>query len=77
MCTDRTLCRNECKGQGTFSVIKVDDLVRKQLKALEKGVGDDEKRMIILKLFERITVSRGTEEYDIKYTMRSDYEDFV
>lgn len=191
MCTNRTLCRNECKGQGTFSVIKVDDLVRKhlknclkqlnmdsqnklielkyqramadlnsrirklkkkertltkQLKTLysevpdsisgnsayspiqlsdiindlkdridditekleplenekadkqqlqmsiqhryekyqnllmrffEKGVGDDEKRMIILKLFERITVSRGTEEYDIKYTMRSDYEDFV
>ncbi len=186
-----TLCRNECKGQGTFSVIKVDELVRKhlkhclqqidsytqkdllerkyqnsvaelntkirklkkkesnltkQLKTLysevpdsingnsayspvqlsdiindlkdsideiaekldslederadkqqlqmsiqrryekyqnllmrffEKGVGDDEKRMIILKLFERITVSRGTEECDIRYTMRSDYEDFV
>lgn len=191
MCTNRTLCRNECMGQGTFSVIKVDDLVRKhlknclkqlnmdsqnklielkyqramadlnsrirklkkkesnltkQLKTLysevpdsingnsayspvqlsdiindlkdrideiaekldplederadkqqlqmsiqrryekyqnlllrffEKGVGDDEKRMIILKLFERITVSRGTEEYDINFMMRSDYADFV
>lgn len=191
MCTNRTLCRNECKGQGTFSVIKVDDLVRKhlknclkqlnmdsqnklielkyqrvmadlnsrirklkkkesnltkQLKTLysevpdsisgnsayspvqlsdiindlkdrideiaekldslederadkqqlqmsiqrryekyknllirffENEVGDDEKRMIILKLFERITVSRGTEEYAINFMMRSDYADFV
>ena len=32
MCTNRTLCRGECKGQGTFSVIKVDELVRKHLK---------------------------------------------
>ena len=191
MCTNRTLCRNECKGQGTFSVIKVDDLVRKhlknclkqlnmdsqnklielkyqramadlnsrirklkkkesnltkQLKTLysevpdsingnsayspvqlsdiindlkdrideiaekldslederadkqqlqmsiqrryeeyknllmrffENEVGDDEKRMIILKLFERITVSRGIEEYAINFMMRSDYADFV
>lgn len=191
MCTNRTLCRNECKGQGTFSVIKVDDLVRKhlkncleklnmdsqnelielkyqiavadlnsrirklkkkesnltkQLKTLysevpdsisgnsayspvqlsdiindlkdkidditekleplenekadkqqlqmsiqhryekyhnlllrffEKGVGDDERRMIILKLFERITVGKGTKEYDIHFTMRSDYADFA
>lgn len=191
MCTNRALCRNECNGQGTFSVIKVDDLVRKhvkqclkqidsfsskdlieckyqssmadlnsrirmlkkkesnltkQLKTLysevpdsisgnsaygpvqlsdiindlkdridditeklepleneradkqqlqmsiqrryekyknllmrffENEVGDDEKRMIILKLFERITVSRGTEEYAINFMMRSDYADFV
>ena len=191
MCTNRTLCRNECKGQGTFSVIKVDDLVRKhlknclkqlnmdsqnklielkyqramadlnsrirklknkesnltkQLKTLysevpdsingnsayspvqlsdiindlkdrideiaekldslederadkqqlqmsiqrryekyknllmrffENEVGDDEKRMIILKLFEKITVGRGTKEYDINFTMRSDYADFM
>ena len=191
MCTNRTLCRGECKGQGTFSVIKVDELVSKHLKQclkqidtykqkelierkyqssmaelntkirklkkkennltkqlktlysevpdsisgnsayspvqlsniinelkdridditekleplenditdkqqlqmsiqhryekyqnllmrfFEKGVGDDEKRMIILKLFERITIGRGTEEYDINFTMRSDYADFA
>lgn len=191
MCTNRTLCRGECKGQGTFSVIKVDELVRKHLKQclnqidpytqkelierkyqssmselntkirklkkkennltkhlktlysevpdsisgnsayspvqlsdiinelkdridditeklepleneradkqqlqmsiqhryekyqnlllrfFEKGVGDDEKRMIILKLFERITVGRGTKEYALNFTMRSDYADFV
>ena len=191
MCTNRTLCRNECNGQGTFSVIKVDDLVRKHLKQFlqqidsnsqnelierkyqnsvaelnakiirlknkerklttqlktlysevpdsisgkssyspvqlsdiindlkdrideiteklepleneradkqqlqmsiqrryekyknllirffENEVGDDERRMIILKLFERITVSRGTKEYDIKFMMRSDYADFT
>lgn len=191
MCTNRTLCRGECKGQGTFSVIKVDELVRKHLKQclnqidpytqkelierkyqssmselntkirklkkkennltkqlktlysevpdsisgnsayspvqlsdiinelkdridditeklepleneradkqqlqmsiqhryekyqnllmrfFEKGVGDDEKRMIILKLFERITVGRGMKEYDINFTMRSDYADFA
>lgn len=191
MCTNRALCRNECNGQGTFSVIKVDDLVRKhvkqclkqidsfsskdlieckyqssmadlnsrirklkkkesnltkQLKTLysevpdsisgnsayspvqlsdiindlkdridditekleplenertdkqqlqmsiqhryekyhnlllrffEKGVGDDEKRMIILKLFEKITVAKGDGEYDIHFTMRNDYEDFT
>lgn len=191
MCTNRTLCRGECKGQGTFSVIKVDELVRKHLKQclkqidprsqkelierkyqssmadlnirirklkkkesnltkqlktlysevpdsisgnsayspvqlseiindlkdridditeklepleneradkqqlqmsiqhryekyqnlltrfFENGVGDDEKRMIILKLFEKITVGKGTEEYDINFTMRSDYADFI
>lgn len=191
MCTNRTLCRGECKGQGTFSVIKVDELVRKHLKQclkqidpcsqkelierkyqssmselntkirklkkkennltkqlktlysevpdsisgnsayspvqlpdiindlkdridditeklepleneradkqqlqmsiqhryekyqnlltrfFENGVGDDEKRMIILKLFEKITVGKGTEEYDINFTMRSDYADFM
>ena len=47
------------------------------MRFFEKGVGDDEKRMIILKLFERITIGRGTKEYDIRYTMRSNYEDFV
>lgn len=191
MCTNRTLCRGECKGQGTFSVIKVDELVRKHLKQclkqidpcsqkelierkyqssmselntkirklkkkennltkqlktlysevpdsissnsayspvqlsdiindlkdrideiaekldslederadkqqlqmsiqrryekyknllmrfFENEVGDDEKRMIILKLFEKITVGRGTKEYDINFTMRSDYADFM
>ena len=47
------------------------------MRFFEDEVGDDEKRMIILKLFERITVSRGTEEYAINYMMRSDYADFV
>lgn len=31
------------------------------IRFFENEVGDDEKRMIILKLFEKITVSRGTE----------------
>ena len=47
------------------------------MRFFENEVGDDEKRMIILKLFERITVSRGTEEYAINFMMRSDYADFV
>ena len=47
------------------------------LRFFEKGVGDDERRMIILKLFERITVGKGTKEYDIHFTMRSDYADFA
>ena len=47
------------------------------MRFFENEVGDDEKRMIILKLFEKITVSRGTEEYAINYMMRSDYADFV
>ncbi len=47
------------------------------MRFFENEVGDDEKRMIILKLFERITISRGTEEYAINFMMRSDYADFV
>lgn len=47
------------------------------MRFFENEVGDDEKRMIILMLFERITVSRGTEEYAINFMMRSDYTDFV
>ena len=47
------------------------------MRFFEKGVGDDEKRMIILKLFERITVGRGTKEYAINFTMRNDYTDFA
>lgn len=47
------------------------------MRFFENEVGDDEKRMIILKLFEKITVSRGTEEYAINFMMRSDYADFV
>ena len=47
------------------------------LRFFEKGVGDDEKRMIILKLFERITVGRGMKEYDINFTMRNDHADFA
>ena len=47
------------------------------MRFFENEVGDDEKRMIILKLFEKITVSRGTEEYAINFMMRNDYADFV
>ena len=47
------------------------------MRFFENEVGDDEKRMIILKLFEKITVSRGTEEYAINFMLRSDYADFV
>lgn len=47
------------------------------MRFFENEVGDDEKRMIILKLFERITISRGTEEYAINFMKRSDYADFV
>ncbi len=50
MFTNRTLCRNECKGQGTFSVIKVDDLVRKHLKnCLEQLNMDSQNKLIELK----------------------------
>ncbi len=47
------------------------------MRFFENEVGNDEKRMIILKLFERITVSRGTKEHAINFMMRSDYSDFV
>ena len=38
MCVGRTLCRNDCRGQGTFSVKKADTLVVKHLKDRLKSI---------------------------------------
>ena len=32
MCTNKTMFRNDCKGQGTFSVIKVDQFVERHMR---------------------------------------------
>ena len=43
----------------------------------EKDVTFDEQRTIILKLFDRITLARGNDKYDIRFKVRDDYKDFV
>lgn len=42
----------------------------------ENDVTFDEQRTIILKLFDRITLARGIDKYDIRFSVRCDYKDF-